>query len=655
MIVTKTGKFIKSETDMDIFIRIKGTLGSTEIIKLDNIFKNDFERDKKDHFIVHGEKIGDFLAIELSTGNGSDSYWYCENIAITEHATNKSCIFPIFSWVGKQDNRSFVVGTSLPQKRDSVTSSLLTMELQHTKKMFNWTNDRVQLPGFCDIPEHRELPVNVRFDLGREKDFWNGVTEASVEVGVNAFLTMLKEFWKTPEDFVTMLPFEHFRPKRIIENWKSDVEFGWQMMNGVNPYIICGIDKLPSNFPVTEEIIINSLRKGKSLETELADGRFFLLDYAFVEDLPLKEGRHCGAPLCLLYLNEANVLVPVAIQLTQKPGPQSPIFTPSDSESDWLLAKLFVQCADGQIHQTTSHLLKGHLAVEPFAIAMYRNLPINHPVYKLIHPHLKYVIAINTIGRKTLISPGGIADKTLCVDVVKALQKGFRAWTVADMYLKYDLKKRRVDDPAKLPNYFYRDDSLLIWKTVEKFVRNMLGLFYENDTDVVEDNEVQNWASDIYKNGLPEDKFYTDIRTVSQLVQLVTAVIFTASVTHASANTPQFYYYAFIPNKPIALHKPPPTSKGTTTMDDLMDYLPSKSVAAQQIATVWYLSRYSKNEVYFGQYDEYWWTEPDARLHMAEFQDAISHVEEMINSRNLHLEEPYTYLLPSSMPNGVSL
>ncbi len=37
------------------------------------------------------------------------------------------------------------------------------------------------------------------------------------------------------------------------------------------------------------------------------------------------------------------------------------------------------------------------------AIAMSRNLPSTHPVYKLLFPHVRYIPAINTVWRKALI------------------------------------------------------------------------------------------------------------------------------------------------------------------------------------------------------------------------------------------------------------
>ena len=55
-----------------------------------------------------------------------------------------------------------------------------------------------------------------------------------------------------------------------------------------------------------------------------------------LDGLPSREGYFSGAPLCLLYVNGNDQLVPIAIQLKQKPGEDNPIFLPTDGYVDWV-------------------------------------------------------------------------------------------------------------------------------------------------------------------------------------------------------------------------------------------------------------------------------------------------------------------------------
>ena len=68
-----------------------------------------------------------------------------------------------------------------------------------------------------------------------------------------------------------------------------------------------------------------------------------------MDGVPCREGYYCAAPICLLYVNAADQLVPIAIQLKKDPGPENPIFFPTDPYLDWLLAKIYYRSAENQV------------------------------------------------------------------------------------------------------------------------------------------------------------------------------------------------------------------------------------------------------------------------------------------------------------------
>ncbi len=48
--------------------------------------------------------------------------------------------------------------------------------------------------------------------------------------------------------------------------------------------------------------------------------------------------------------------------------------------------------------------------MEAYSMGTMRNLPDSHPVNKLLRPHFRYIMAINSSARKTLIVDGGPID-----------------------------------------------------------------------------------------------------------------------------------------------------------------------------------------------------------------------------------------------------
>jgi len=106
-----------------------------------------------------------------------------------------------------------------------------------------------------------------------------------------------------------------------------------------------------------------------------------------------------------------------------------------------------------------THLLRTHLIMECFAVAAWRELPSVHPVFKLLYPHIRSVMAINTIGRKELISKGGISDVTLSIGGgghLEIIQKFYKLFTWDMIDIPANLEKRGLMDRKKLPNFYFR-------------------------------------------------------------------------------------------------------------------------------------------------------------------------------------------------------
>ena len=91
-------------------------------------------------------------------------------------------------------------------------------------------------------------------------------------------------------------------------------------------------------------------------------GYVYLVDYWLLDDVPTvhrdADHRYMAAPLVLLYVRASGDLVPLAIQLHQRPAADNPVWTPRDRPEHWILAKLWVQNADFQHQLAISHLFR---------------------------------------------------------------------------------------------------------------------------------------------------------------------------------------------------------------------------------------------------------------------------------------------------------
>ena len=139
-------------------------------------------------------------------------------------------------------------------------------------------------------------------------------------------------------------------------------------------------------------------------------------------------------------------------------------------------------------------------------MATMRNLPDAHPVYKLLQPHFRYTIGINSAARKNLINDGGLIDQIFSIEGEgknELIGRASKAYNVQGANVKWNTKERGVDDPTLLPNYHYRDDGILIWNAIESYVTEIINIFYKSDDDVKEDAELQHWANDVHFNAFP--------------------------------------------------------------------------------------------------------------------------------------------------------
>jgi hypothetical protein len=541
----------------------------------------------------------------------------------------------------------------LPQNETKTRARARMMQLEHARGLYQFTSDGGS-PAYV-----KDLPAHEAFSDEKDRRMSWDIAEMVLALGLGAIelkfdpsqsLNAYKDFFG---GLKPRLPTVHTR-------YHADEEFGRQRLDGVNPFLLRRCKAIPDNFPVKQETVAPLLANGSDLASLRDDGRLYLLDLSDLENVPVVPGRFLCAPMCLFYVDERSRLMPLAIQLGPSPD-SGPIFTPNDDPWLWRTVKTHVQCADAQVQECASHLLRTHLVMETVAVAMHRQLSVAHPLHQLLAPHCRFTMAINHAARTKMLAPGGPIDETMSVGCDGALDlcaKAWKTWSFKQYDLRGDLKKRGVDCPKLLPGYHYRDDALKVWEAIAEFVGAMVRKYYLSDADVLGDFELQAWVRELADPEIGNFRGLADpgggVRSVESLVNMVTTMIFIATAEHSSTNNGQYDMYAFIPNVPGAMFAAPPTTKAPLTERSLFESLPRPRTAAKQIGMVHLLSQ--TTEAPMGRYSPRFFAgNPDVEPIVKRFDSALNLIGKEIDARNEGLDVPYRYLHPKLLYPSIEI
>ena len=486
----------------------------------------------------------------------------------------------------------------------------------------------------------------------------------------NLILTLLKGYpYKTFKDyfFFNLSPYPE---REFLENFQNDVYFGLQRIAGINPVVIQGLTKenpLPKNFQAQDTV---SNLTQQSYEQTLEDGRLYLTDYSMLQKVAdssvVEEGyrKYVTAPIALYYRQDNGLLQPLAIQLYgTKPTDidSNPIYTPNDG-SDWLMAKTYLQAADGTHHELWTHATRIHYVMESIIMCTYRNLDRHHPLFPLLYPHLEHTLNVNF---KPLFQPspdGSIPTfgKMFACDndtLVEFMGRGMRTFNFKEMAFPDDIKNRNMEDSQLY--YPYRDDGKLVWKAVNKFVREYINLYYKSDQDVIEDFELQAWAKEIggnrNENNCEITGFPTQFNTIDEVIETIGNIIFLVTGHHSCVHFGQYKYAGYIPNMPFSVYAPP--TKNFPEKDVMKLFPPfgklSLSIGMAFYQTfIFYLTNFKINQM--GDYKlEMFDGRPDNII--KKYQEDLQMISQEIAKRNQSRIFPYYLMDPQQIPNGVTI
>ncbi|KAK8068101.1 hypothetical protein PG996_007213 [Apiospora saccharicola] len=392
-----------------------------------------------------------------------------------------------------------------------------------------------------------------------------------------------------------------------LEDWFSDRRFADQSLTGANPTTITRASQgLIKEFVEAARADgydkwVEALPKVDPASLLVQDCSYFREAFGVAADevlhhkQPGSEDNWGCASVTLYRLHPDGKLHPIAIVIDYK-GTMAKSVTifnkrmcPSDSTKGeatdwpWRYAKTCAQVSDWFRHEITVHLTNSHFIEEAVIVATNRTVPMEHIVYKLLHPHWYKTLSLNAAGRASLVPQ-------IMYDVVGAspeqassyLRHAFEHFDFQGNYVPSQLQDRGFPsepaslEDAKYKNYPYAKNMTLMWTVIRKYVCSMLLTYYDQpraDQMVAEDPYIADWCREVQEAG--HIKTFPTIRTFDQLVDAVTMCIHLAAPFHTAVNYLQNFYQAFVAAKPSCLCAPPPA-----TLADLQQYMERDLVAA---------------------------------------------------------------------------
>jgi len=594
-------------------------------------------------------------------------------------------------------------GTLKHQETEEYIIKAREEDMNTIKSMVYWDQKSpsdLLYPGYFGTGDYSKLPRFLKFREAHVEAFEAAKIVLDDRIHGNAFDILIKkvfgkyreakmdsfeqyaEFVKHNSDQFGWIKETVEEALKVAKVFRTDEEFGRQALCGVNSFQMRKVTSLGERWH--DANVPEYALEGKSIQEVIEEGHLFEITGDDLIDIPhggsrsksLMGTQHIWYVVladCLLYQRNDEKLVPVQIRLENRnDGEAATFWAPPDPELTdpnhpknlaWLYAKMWFKCADTNIQIFCKHFARGHATNEAFAMAIYRNLPNAHPMFRVLQPHIMGIIPIDVQARNVLINPGQNALSTFLSAgdyLMNMFSNHYKGFNYQDLILPEEIKRRGVED---IPGYFFRDDIMSYWDILGRYIRRMVDLAYSSDEDVEKDEEMKNVLQDLKENGFPgfpDNAGFPELITDKEkLIEFLTAILVNFAAFHPSVNFQNFTYYGFSPNSPSCLTSPPPKVDDEITMETILHSLPAKEISYITMALSYTLGSYSPIERYFvdsvsenrlGLIGEHMAVAPDQEDSIHLLTADMRALKRKIDARNKELYIKYDILNPVNTP-----
>lgn len=380
-------------------------------------------------------------------------------------------------------------------------------------------------------------------------------------------------------------------PKRLrkpeINDWRTDDAFARSFLTGVNPLMVRLVRSLSEIKEDFRNLSFGVDGEAENVSSLLESKRLFMADYSSLRTLPLVPGSVFYAPQVLFARTSGGNLDLLAIHLSSPHHSTSHLVLEDSPEGRKLFAKMHVSLADAQVHEFPHHL-RDHFVMEAFSIARHNSLEEdNHPIGRLLKPHMIGTMFINFAARNTLVAENNSLVQTMfSVGRNGALQliseeMSRSGWAALDFPSTMEERGFPQNKSDNVTNYYYRDDGFALWDALHKYVEGVVHWAYPSDQAIEADERLKGFHASIADPdqgnipGFPETP-----GTMSHLTDTLTRIIFTGSVQHQAVNAPQFTY-SYVPHRPTLMTNWMPEGEDDMSWHQIKEALPPMELTKQ--------------------------------------------------------------------------
>ena len=277
----------------------------------------------------------------------------------------------------------------------------------------------------------------------------------------------------------------------------------------------------------------------------------FQWDLRHLDGYELHDGlRPLGVRVLFGVDEVARRLVPAQIDCDL--GPCRP------ADANWDLAQRIALCAATNFLSLIVHYHNVHLAAVPqWAVATRNNLNRDHPLRRLLQPHLWSTQYTNEAVTKLLMMKDGDFEGVFSF-THQGLCQLFQDWhgryDIRVMDPQVDAQRRGIlDSGFDLPAL---ENRLAHLDVMRAHTRRYLDVYYDSDQAVRDDSGIKGWVDDLERR-VPNGVFplLGDPLGVEGLSKLVAAFIYLSTVEHEVLGTSLWNYQVWTDVQPVRVYR----------------------------------------------------------------------------------------------------